>query len=60
MFDHQVKRSEMSTVFTEYAWNMGWCDPCAAEPLTQQELRKLGVFWLNDRRAPRCRCMAAA
>jgi len=27
---------------------MGWCDPCAAEPLTQQELRKLGVFWLED------------
>ena len=48
LFDHQVKLSEMSTVFTEYAWNMGWCDPCAAEPLTQQELRKLGVFWLND------------
>jgi hypothetical protein len=48
MFDHQVKLSEMSTVFTEYAWNMGWCDPCAAEPLTQEELRKLGVFWLDN------------
>ncbi|HEY2104288.1 MAG TPA: DUF2330 domain-containing protein, partial [Candidatus Binataceae bacterium] len=48
MFDHQVKLSAMSTVFTEYAWNMGWCDPCAAEPLTREELHKLGVFWLND------------
>jgi len=52
MFDHQVKLSEMSTVFTEYAWNMGWCDPCAAEPLTQQELRKLGVFWMEDTGRP--------
>jgi hypothetical protein len=52
MFDHQVKLSEMSTVFTEYAWNMGWCDPCAAEPLTQQELRKLGVFWLDNPQQP--------
>lgn len=50
MFDHQVKLSEMSSVFTEYAWNMGWCDPCAAEPLTRDELRKLGVFWLEDAR----------
>jgi hypothetical protein len=48
MFDHQVELSGMTTVFTEYAWNMGWCDPCAAEPLTQEELRKLGVFWLGD------------
>jgi hypothetical protein len=48
MFDHQVKLSAMSTVFTEYAWNMGWCDPCAAEPLAHEELHKLGVFWLND------------
>ncbi len=48
LFDHQVKLSEMSTVFTEYAWNMGWCDPCAAQPLTHDELRKLGVFWLDN------------
>jgi hypothetical protein len=35
-------------VFQEYAWDMGWCDPCAAEPLSNDELRKLGVFWLGD------------
>ena len=52
MFDHQVKLSAMSTVFTEYVWNMGWCDPCAAEPLTREELHKLGVFWLNDTNPP--------
>jgi hypothetical protein len=47
MFDHQVQLSGMASVFTEYVWNMGWCDPCAAQPLTAQELRKLGVFWLE-------------
>jgi hypothetical protein len=26
---------------------MSWCDPCASEPLAQDELRKLGVFWLD-------------
>jgi len=48
MFDQQVKRDEMRTVFTEYVWNMGWCDPCAAPPLSREELRQLGVFWLDD------------
>jgi hypothetical protein len=32
-------------VFTEYAWNMAWCDPCSAQPLTADELQNLGVFW---------------
>ncbi len=48
MFDHQVRLNGMTTVFTEYVWNMAWCDPCAAQPLSQEELRKLGVFWLSD------------
>ncbi|HEY6320141.1 MAG TPA: DUF2330 domain-containing protein [Thermoanaerobaculia bacterium] len=48
MFDSQVKREEMRTVFLEYAWDMGSCDPCAAEPLSQEELRGLGVFWLDS------------
>jgi hypothetical protein len=48
MFDQQVKRADMRAVFTEYAWDMNWCDPCAADPLTAEELRNLGVFWLSD------------
>ncbi len=47
MFDLQVKQERMRAAFTEYFWNMGWCDPCAAEPLSHEELRKLGVFWLD-------------
>jgi hypothetical protein len=45
MFAEQVRRADMRAVFLEYAWDMGWCDPCAADPLTPEELRKLGVFW---------------
>jgi len=25
---------------------MSWCDPCAADPLSPDELRKAGVFWV--------------
>lgn len=51
LFDHQVQREGLRAVFTEYFWDMGWCDPCAADPLTPEELRAAGVFWL-DRREP--------
>jgi hypothetical protein len=36
-------------IATEYVWNMGFCDPCSAPPLSQEELRQLGVLWLDDR-----------
>ena len=48
MFAQSVKRENMQAVFLEYAWDMGWCDPCAADPLSADELRQLGVFWLAD------------
>ena len=47
LFSEQVRREKMQTVFLEYAWDMGWCDPCAAEPLSREELKALGVFWLD-------------
>jgi hypothetical protein len=53
MFSHQVAKENMSTIFTEYAWDMAWCDPCAADPLSAAELRNLGVFWLADSVQPR-------
>ena len=58
MFAEQVKKEDMRAVFLEYAWDMGWCDPCAANPLSAEELRQLGVFWLSesvDLRVPRGR-----
>src|SRR2546425_6998931 len=48
MFAEQVRREDMRSVFLEYAWDMAWCDPCAADPLSRDELRRLGVFWLGD------------
>ena len=47
LFEYQVGQSDGRTVFMEYAWNMAWCDPCAAQPLTRGELRELGVMWLT-------------
>lgn len=48
MFDQQVKRNDMAAVFSEYVWNLGtFCDPCSAPPLSADELRQLGVFWIN-------------
>jgi hypothetical protein len=48
MFDTVSKREDYRGVFTEYFWNMSWCDPCAAAPLSREELEKSGVFWLDD------------
>jgi len=48
MFSKQVDAEHERAVFLEYAWDMAWCDPCAADPLSQQDLRKLGVFWVGD------------
>ena len=47
MFTQQVKKEDMRAVFLEYAWDMNWCDPCAADPLTREELPQLGVFWVD-------------
>lgn len=48
MFDHQIDEHGMSVVFLEHAWDMSWCDPCASQPLSPDELRRLGVFWLDE------------
>ena len=47
MFARQTKAENNRGVFLEYAWDMAWCDPCAADPLTPEELRSLGVFWVG-------------
>jgi len=48
MFKTAAQKENLTAVFLEYAWDMGWCDPCASEPLSQDELRELGVFWLDE------------
>jgi hypothetical protein len=52
LFGQQVKREQHRGVFLEYAWDMTWCDPCAADPLSTDELRSLGVFWLEPNGRP--------
>jgi hypothetical protein len=45
MFARQTEAANNRGVFLEYAWDMAWCDPCAADPLSSEQLRSLGVFW---------------
>lgn len=51
MFMTAAKKEDFRTVFLEYAWNMSWCDPCAADPLTSQQLRSLGAYWVQKKEA---------
>ena len=55
MFNQQVKKENMKTVFLEYAWNMAWCDPCAADPVPAEDLRKLGAWWIKAPQQPKPR-----
>ena len=52
LFETQSKREDYRVVWTEYFWDMAWCDPCAADPLSPDELRRAGVFWLDDDVSP--------
>jgi hypothetical protein len=47
MFKTAHEQENQKVAFLEYAWDMSWCDPCAADPLTPEELKKAGVFWLT-------------
>lgn len=47
MFRREVEKENGRAVFLEYAWDMAWCDPCAADPLSVAQLRELGVFWID-------------
>ena len=48
LFDTQIKQDGMTAVYLEYAWNMAWCDPCAADPIPNDKLVELGAFWLGN------------
>jgi hypothetical protein len=51
MFSREVQKEDARALFLEYAWDMNWCDPCAARPLSGDELRALGVFWVDSDRS---------
>jgi len=48
LFAALVERDRMQVVYIEYAWDTGWCDPCASAPLSNEELRALGCYWVDD------------
>ncbi len=48
LFTKAYEREQKKVAFLEYAWNMGGCDPCSADPLTPEELKQAGVFWLDS------------
>jgi hypothetical protein len=48
LFEHAVARENMHAVFVEYAWDMSWCDPCAAAPMSNKELVELGARWIGS------------
>jgi hypothetical protein len=50
MFQKAYERHQKKAAFLEYAWNMSNCDPCSAEPLSDEELKQAGVFWLDSGR----------
>ena len=50
MYKTSADREGGHGVFMEYAWDMNWCDPCAADPLSNDQLKELGVFWLDENR----------
>ncbi|MEP6942524.1 MAG: DUF2330 domain-containing protein [Betaproteobacteria bacterium] len=52
LFDAQSRREDYRVVWTEYFWDMAWCDPCAANPLSADELRSAGVVWLDGDEPP--------
>jgi hypothetical protein len=47
LFDRAVARENMHAVFVEYAWDMSWCDPCAANPMSNQDVAELGARWIG-------------
>jgi hypothetical protein len=52
IYETAVSREGGAAVLLEYAWDMAWCDPCAADPLSADELRELGAFWVEPGAAP--------
>ncbi|YAF95652.1 MAG: DUF2330 domain-containing protein [Nodularia sp. CChRGM 3473] len=51
MFQTSYTKEDKKVAFLEYAWDMGNCDPCSADPLNREEMQQAGVFWLDDNSA---------
>jgi hypothetical protein len=53
MFGRLAEQDRYRTVFTEYAWNASWCDPCVAPPPTNDEIAAAGASWIADAQGSR-------
>jgi hypothetical protein len=47
-FQRVYEQENKKVAFLEYAWDTSNCDPCSTTPPTTEELKKAGVFWLDD------------
>lgn len=52
LFDRATAGEAFKAVFTEFAWDMSWCDPCAGDPLTNGEMLEAGAFWVASAQGP--------
>lgn len=52
MFSRAVEKENLKTVMLEYAWDMAWCDPCAADPVPAKDLRQMGAWWVDQVEQP--------
>lgn len=52
VFRRAYEREGRSVALMEYAWNTAWCDPCAGEPPSAQDLADAGVFWPQQGTGP--------
>jgi hypothetical protein len=58
MFSRLAEEDGYRTVFTEYAWDSGWCDPCVAPPPRDDEIVAAGAAWVTDGAGTRQRGVA--
>jgi hypothetical protein len=52
MLEAEAAKTQKPAVFLEYAGEVSRCHPCTADPLSLDELRALGVFWLFEADQP--------
>ncbi len=48
MFQTAYLRQGKSAAFVEYAWDTSWCDPCASDPPSPEDLKRAGVGWAGE------------
>ena len=50
MFKRIYEREGRRAAFLEHAWDTSWCDPCASDPPSVDELQRAGAGWAGKDR----------